>query len=137
MDEEVSLRRFGLRPSTHDLDEVRQILRTRTALERRRQGDGDAELMKLCCVQLFTVGLIDDVRAIWLAKESSFDAHCSIDAQLLCGAGLGQTKISLADEHSPWTTDVLGYLLRWEAGGGFVDFSAASPADRYRDYYRS
>jgi len=55
--------------------------------ERRAQGDGDTELMKLCCVQLFNAGAVGDALAIWRAKTASWDAHCSIDVQLLCGAG--------------------------------------------------
>ena len=48
--------------------------------------------MKLCCVQLFNAGGLRDVAMIWHAKTSSWDAHCSIDVQLLCAAGLGERK---------------------------------------------
>lgn len=92
VDEDESLRRYGLRPSAEDLEQVRDLLRIHTALERRRQGDGDTELMRLCCVQLFNAGDPDDVPAIWRAKTSRWDAHCSIDVHLLCGAGLEKTK---------------------------------------------
>jgi hypothetical protein len=47
--------------------------------------------MKLCCVQLFNAGFLADVILICQAKESSWDAHCSIEIQLLCGAGLQET----------------------------------------------
>src|SRR6266566_5003269 len=96
MNEDVSLRRYGLRPPEGDLDEIRQRLQTLTTLARQRQRDGDTKLMKLCCVQLFYAGLLDDVPRIWQAEESSWDADCSIDVQLVCGAGLDQTEAHLA-----------------------------------------
>ncbi|WP_063857212.1 MULTISPECIES: hypothetical protein [unclassified Kitasatospora] len=48
MDEDECLRRYGLRPGGADLDEIRLLLAERTARERRSQGEGDTEVMKLC-----------------------------------------------------------------------------------------
>jgi hypothetical protein len=112
VDEEMSLRRYGLWPSKGELDEIRQTLRAQTLLERAQQGDGDTELMKLCCVQLFNAGILDDVLTIWEAKESSWDAHGSIDIQLACGAGLEQTKAYLASQGSASAAAALAYLLK-------------------------
>jgi hypothetical protein len=53
VNEDESLRRYGLYPAGGDLDEVREVLTAQAARERQRQGDGDTELMKLCSVQLF------------------------------------------------------------------------------------
>ena len=75
MDEDESLRRYRLRPSGSDLDQIRELLLTQAALERRSQGDGDTELVKLCCVQLFNAGRPEDALTTWHAKTSSFDAH--------------------------------------------------------------
>jgi hypothetical protein len=58
-------------------------------------GAGNTELMKLCCVQLFSAGLLQDVLLIWRAKVASMDADASIDVHLLCGAGLNETKAFL------------------------------------------
>lgn len=135
MDEETGLRRYGLRPSERDLDEIRQILEAQTAVERRSQGDGDTDLMKLCCVQLFNAGVLDDVLRIWRAKESSFDALCSIDVQLLCGAGLEQTKTYLAAQRSEDAAATLEYLRQCEAAGDFADFSVADRSSWYSRYY--
>lgn len=135
MDEDESLRRYGLRPTGNDLDQVREMLKTRAALERQSQGDGDTELMKLSCVQLFNVGILDDVLLIWQAKESSWDAHCSIDVQLLCGAGLEETKAYLAAEGSESTSVALDYLLQCEAAGDFTDFSPENRSGWYSRYY--
>lgn len=115
---------------------VRGILAAQAGLERTAQGDGDTELMRLCCVQLFNVGALDDVREIWLAKESSFDAHSAIDVQLLCGAGLEPTKAYLAGDSAPWAADALAYLLRCEAAEDFADFDVEDRSAEYDRYYR-
>jgi hypothetical protein len=135
VNEDMSLRRYGLRPPERDLDEIRQILRTQTMLERQHQGDGDTELMKLCCVQLFNAGVLNDVPRIWQAKESSWDAHCSIDVQLLCGAGLEQTTAYLAAADSEPASAALDHLPACEAAGDFVDFSVESRSRSYSSYY--
>lgn len=105
------------------------------ARERRRQGDGDTELMKLCCVQLFNAGSLTDILLIWAAKESSFDAHCSIDVQLLYGAGLQETIAYLAAEGCPAASAALGYLRRCEAAGDFAGFSPENQSRWYSAYY--
>jgi hypothetical protein len=136
VDEDESLRRYGLRPPATDLEQIRDILHAQTALERRSQGDGDTELMKLCCVQLFNVGGVGDVLAIWQAKTASWDAHCSIDVQLLCGAGIENTEAYLTAEGSEIASTALQYLLDCEAAGDFDDFSVTERSRAYADYYR-
>ncbi len=135
MDEDESLQRFGLHPAGADLDQIRNLLAARTASERQRQGDGDTELMKLCCVQLFNAGSLADVLLIWEAKEASFDASCSIDVQLLCGAGLQETIAYLAAEGSPAASAALDYLRRCEAAGDFAGFSPENRSRWYSAYY--
>jgi hypothetical protein len=135
MNEDESLRRHGLRPPAEDLDDVRETLKAQATLEHRAQGDGDTELMKLSCVQLFNAGSLDDVLSIWQAKTSSFDAHCSIDVQLLCGAGLEETKAHLSAENSDDASAALDYLLRCEAAGDFADFSVETASRWYAKYY--
>ncbi|MEU9210429.1 hypothetical protein AB0D27_21340 [Streptomyces sp. NPDC048415] len=135
MDEEESLHRYGLLPAGANLDEVRALLTAQTRLEKRAQGDGDTELMKLCCVQLFNAGVLEDVPLIWQAKSASMDADCSIDIQLLCGSGLARTKAYLASQHLPEAEAALQRLLRCEAAGDFEDFSAARYSAWYAAYY--
>lgn len=135
MDEDESLRCYGLRPSVADLQQVRELLAAHAALERQCQGDGDTELMKLCCVQLFTTGDLGDVSAIWEAKTSSWDADCSIDVQLLCGAGLEETKMYLAAQGSEAASATLDHLLACEAAGVFMDFSVEEQSRWYAEYY--
>lgn len=135
MDEDTSLRRYGLRPSADELNEVREILRAEVLLECRQQGDGDRELMKLCCVQLFNAGGLDDVMRIWEAKESSWDAYCAIDVQLMCGHGLEQTKAYLAANASGSAAAALAYLLECEKAGDFHNFSVQQWSIGYSEYY--
>jgi hypothetical protein len=105
------------------------------ARERRHQGDGDTELMKLCCVQLFNGGFLTDALLIWHAKESSWDAHCSIDVQLLCGAGLEETAAYLTADGTPAAAVALEYLRQCEASGDFVGFSIEDQSRWYSRYY--
>ncbi|MFC8515809.1 hypothetical protein [Streptomyces sp. NPDC057257] len=135
MDEDESLRRYGLHPAGADLDEVRGLLTEQTRLEKRAQGDGDTELMKLCCVQLFNAGSLDDVPLIWRAKTAGLDADCSIDIQLLCGSGLARTKAYLSRRHLPEAEAALQRISRCEAAGDFEDFSPAGLSAWYAAYY--
>jgi hypothetical protein len=133
VDESELLRRYGLRPSADDLDETRGILRAQAEL---MQDDQDTELMKLACVQLFNAGDLDDILTIWQAKESSWDAHCALDVQLLCGAGLEATKAHLGAAGSELAAEALGYLIECEAAGDFDHFSVDQYARGWAEYYR-
>jgi hypothetical protein len=129
MDEDEVLARYGLTPTGSDLAEVRTLLVALT-----EQGpEADTTVMKLCCVQLFNNGSLDDVLAIWRAKECSWDAHASIDVQLLCGAGLDETKAYLSERLDGH--EALEYLFSCEAAGDFEHFSVKDRADWYAEYY--
>lgn len=129
-----SLRRYGLNPPPADLPHIRDILRAQAELD---QLDQDTELMNLCCLQLFNAGQLSDVLTIWMAKESSWDAHCSIDVQLLCGAGLDETKAHLRADGSIEAAQALQYLLECEAAGDFANFSVARQSRWRADYFLS
>jgi hypothetical protein len=135
MDEDESLNRYGLHPVGAHLAEVRDLLTVQTRLEKRAQGDGDTELMKLCCVQLYNAGRLEDVLLIWQAKSASMDAACSIDIQLLCGSGLATTKAYLSSLRSPEAEAALRRLLLCESAGDFEDFSVEGHSGFYATYY--
>lgn len=135
MDEDELLHRYGLHPVGPNLDEVRGLLAARTQLERRAQGDGDTELMKLCCVQLFNAGNLEDVLLIWQAKSAGMDADCSIDIQLLCGSGLAATKAYLSRQRLPEAERALQRLISCEAAGDFEEFSVEGHSAWYAAYY--
>ncbi|WP_285743203.1 hypothetical protein [Lentzea sp. NBRC 105346] len=123
MTEDDLLEKYGLRPTGAQLDEVRGIL-----TREMREPEPDVGLMKLCCVQLFLNGSLEDAPLIWEAKESGWDAHCSIDVQLLCGAGLEATLAHLEGE-------ALDYLKLCVESGDFEDFSVSRQAEWYAEYY--
>ncbi len=106
-----------------------------TALESRRQGAGNTELMKLCCVQLFSAGLPEDVLLIWNAKTASMDADGSIDVRLLCGAGLNETKAYLEESMEGAAQAALSRIVLCERASDFSDFSVEKLVLSYRDYY--
>jgi hypothetical protein len=135
MDVKESWRRYGLRPVGADLDEIRALLREHTARERRAQGEGDTELMRLCCFQLFNSGDLDDVLLIWSAKQASFDAACSIDIEFLLGHGLDATKAHLSANRAPSATEALDRLRELEADGEFEGFSVEERSAVYDRYY--
>ncbi|MFE7562526.1 hypothetical protein [Kitasatospora sp. NPDC057500] len=135
MDDEESLRRFGLRPTGAHLDEIRELLGEHTERERRAQGEGDTELMKLCCVQLFNSGGLDDALLVWSAREAGFDAACSIDTELLLGHGLDATKAHLSAHPSPSAAAALDRLRALEAAGAFEGFSVEEFSAGFDRYY--
>ncbi|MFC9958682.1 hypothetical protein [Streptomyces sp. JHA19] len=134
-EEDECLRRYGLRPGGADLDEIRALLAEHAARERRGQGEGNTLVMKLCCVHLFNGGDLDDVLRIWDAKQSSFDAACSIDAELLLGHGLEATKAHLSTHPAPAAAAALERLLELERCGQFEDFSVGEHSAYYDEYY--
>ncbi|GGV13453.1 MULTISPECIES: hypothetical protein [Streptomyces] len=135
MDVEECWRRYGLRPVDADLDEIRTLLREHTARERRSQGEGDTELMRLCCFYLFNSGDVDDVLLIWSAKQASFDAACSIDIEFLLGHGLDATKAHLSANCAPAAAAALDRLRELEADGEFEGFSVEERSASYDRYY--
>lgn len=137
MNEGELLHLYGLRPAAEHLDRIRDLLTAESERERHSQGSGDTELMRLCCVQLFSAGVMSDVLTIWRAKSSSWDAFCSIDVQLLCGAGLAETTAYLATNGTAEAADALDHLRRCEAGGDFADFTVDRQAASYADYYNA
>ncbi|WP_042365924.1 hypothetical protein [Streptacidiphilus neutrinimicus] len=135
MDEEEGLRRYGLRPALADLGEIRALLSAHTERERRTQGEGDTELMKLCCVQLFNSGDIDDALLVWSAKEASYDAACSVDIELMLGRGLDATKAYLSALPMTAAVAALDRLCELETDGQFEGFSADEYSAFYDSYY--
>ncbi|MEH0980885.1 hypothetical protein [Micromonospora sp. CPCC 205556] len=133
MDRDDSLRRYGLHPAPADLDAIRVLLVEQ--IEREYDDEGDRDLMRLCCSQLFHAGELRDVLLIWEAKGSSFDAHCTIDAQLLCGAGLAETKAYLAAEGSDAAADALEWLTGCDEAGDFTRFTVERYARSEASHY--
>jgi hypothetical protein len=135
VDAEDWQRTYGLDVSPSRLDEVRAALAEETAKENVAQGNGDTELMRLCCYQLYRAGSVEDSLAIWHAKEASFDAACSIEVQFLCGAGLEETKSFLAGHGSAAAARALSYLQSCEHGGELQGFTVEGFRRAQESYY--
>lgn len=135
MTDDECLQRFGLTPSSEFAGEIRQLLAEETAKERRSQGDGDGELMKLNCVQLYSIGDLSDVLHIWQAKQSSFDKACYIDVQLLCGAGRDETLDFLDGIASDEARAAASHIRQCVDAGDFDGFTRDAWLAQYREYF--
>jgi hypothetical protein len=131
MDEDEVIRRFGFPPRPADLPELRRQLVESARLE--SAGNGDTLVMKALSVLLFAAGHPEDSLLIWRAKNASFDASCSLDVQLLCGAGFDATLRFLHAVDSDEARAALAYIRKCDATGDFKTLSEM--ASVYRRYY--
>jgi hypothetical protein len=113
------LARFGVPPRQDDLPENRRLLEAETQLERDSDERASTLVMKELCFLLFTARHCEDALLIWRAKRASFDAECSIDIQLLCGAGFAETLRFLRSVDSAEARDTLDCILSRDAAGDF------------------
>jgi hypothetical protein len=134
MNVDESLRRFGLVPSDEALPAIRALLAAEAEAERNDSGR-EEDLALLCCVQLFSRGLLEDVERIWDAKQSGFDLGSSLDVQFLCGAGLAETKRFLAKGPFLAAANALTDIEKAERAGTFIDFSPKAHLQTYREYF--
>jgi hypothetical protein len=128
------IQRFGLHPAEEHLDAIRAIIAEQATLG----WDAHVELMRTCSVMLFNAGHVTDSLLIWQAKETNWDSHCSIDIQLLCGAGLPGTLAYLQAEASrnPEAAEALTYLGDCARPGfDFDDFTPEARSAMYDRYY--
>ena len=128
------LQQFGLVPKDEDLPRIRDLLAHEAYCE-RKGGEREDDLALLCCVQLFSRGLDEDVLRIWDAKSSGFDLYSSLDVQFLCGNGLQNIKVFLKQQPSEAAAKALAYLKECEAAGDFEEFSPAAHLEHYRAYF--
>jgi hypothetical protein len=113
------IERFGVPPRHEDLPEIRHELAVATELAHSDNDAGDTLVMKALCFLLVTAGQVEDSIAIWRAKTASFDAQCSIDVQLLCGAGFDETRRYLERIDSNEARAALSYLMECDGAGDF------------------
>ena len=117
----AALARFGLPARPEDRDAIIAALDEQVRLE--ADEEGDQFLMRLLCVQLFSLGQVEDSLRVWRAKLCNFDTHCGIDVQFVCGAGLEPTKAYLRHVGGDDALD--------EPGIGFVPFRPFPIPARY------
>ena len=127
------LGRYGLPAKLTDRPMIVTALEEQIGLETREEGD--QYVMRLLCVQIFSLGLAEDSLVIWRAKSCNFDTMCGIDVHLLCGAGLEETKSFLAGADTQDAIEALEYLRKCEACGDFDGFSVERASAEHREYY--
>ena len=130
---EEALKKFGLPAAQIHGDEIRSLLANE--IQRERDGEAGEEMLRTLCVQLFSLGHVDDALLIWDAKQSSFDASCGLDIQFVCGAGLEPTKNFLAHCAAPPATAALEYLRECEATGDFEEWTPQKTLSDYQRYF--
>ena len=134
MTTDQSLQKYSLDPKAESLPAIREILAGEVAKERAGRPRG-GDLALLCCVQLCSKGLLEDVLRIWDAKCSGMDLGSYLDVELLCGAGLAETKRFLAGQGTPEAAEALAYICQCERIGDFNHFSPQGYLQSYRDYF--
>ena len=135
MTEDECLDRFGFPPAEQHLPAIREVLASQADRERVSQGDGDTEVMRLCCAMLFSAGEVADAELIWRAKTSSMDTDASIDIQLLCGAGVAATQAFFGATQTPEAEAALKRIGECIAAGDFEDFSVDGYQSSLEAYY--
>jgi intergrase/recombinase len=128
---DAQLAKYSLTPNPKLAEEIREIIRREIADENR----DDNEILKLSCSQLFSIGSAEDSLLIWRAKQSDFDASCYLDIQLLCGAGLEETKAFLSNLDMPEAEEALEHLLNCEKSGDFNEFTVESQNREHHRYF--
>lgn len=84
---------------------------------------------------MFAIGEVEDSLLIWEAKTTSMDADCSVDIQLLCGAGLGPTRSYLQEDGSKIAEAVISRLDACLLSGDFEGFDVQETLEWYVDFY--
>lgn len=133
MTEDDTLKKFGLKPPVEAAPEIRAMLLSE--LKKEESEAGDQSLIKLFCIQLFSLGFVEDSLLIWTAKQTGFDLSISIDVQLLCGAGLDTTKRFLRTQGTEEAVKAMEYIEECERTGDFDRFALDSVLSYYRGYY--
>ncbi len=129
-----ALQKFGLPASAQCRDEIRRLLEDEIEREKRNES-GYEEMLLTLCLQLFSLGVVDDALLIWKAKQINFDTHCGLDVQFLCGAGLAATKEYLLKSEDLSAADALEYLTKCEQTRDFEDWTPQASIKQYRRYY--
>ncbi|MBM0229699.1 MULTISPECIES: hypothetical protein [Micromonospora] len=100
-DADQHLAAYGLRVAAGQVPIVRDVLMRETQREAETYAGtgtvpGNTQLMRICAVQLWHVGAVEDALVVHRARGTSMDATGAIDAELMLGAGVAKTKDYLA-----------------------------------------
>lgn len=130
MTDAEALKQFGL-PS-HVA--CRSAIRAALAEAMQRPWD-EHDLIKCLTVLLFSIGHVEDSLIIWQAKSLTMDLGCSIEVQLLCGAGVEATRDYLSTSPDKQAPQALDHLETCITSGDFEDWTVDTWLSFYRGYY--
>ncbi|MCG5445750.1 hypothetical protein NIE79_004271 [Micromonospora sp. NIE79] len=133
-DAEEHLAAYGLRVSADQIPIVRNLL----VREIRHETDtyaglgtvpGNTELMRICAIQLWHAGAVEDVLLVNRARGTSMDATGAVDVELMLGAGVFRTKeylVTLGTEEARKILDEIAWVEESYDAGHYAAF-----LDRY------
>lgn len=133
-DADQHLAAYGLRVGADQVSIVRDVL----VREARREAEtysgtgtvpGNTQLMRMCAVQLWHVGAVEDALLVHRARGTSMDAAGAIDAELMLGAGVARTKeylTTVCTEEAREILDVITWVEEAYDPGHYAAF-----LDRY------
>ncbi len=110
MEENDFISKFGFIANIQYKSQIIDILNEEIDTYNKAQGNREANLLRLCCINLFSYKNLSDVKLIWTAKMLSQDSSGIIDIQFLCGAGLTETKNFLETQSDDWAIKALTYI---------------------------
>ncbi|MET7866496.1 hypothetical protein [Micromonospora taraxaci] len=111
-DADEYLAAHGLRVDAGRVPVVRDIL----IRETRHEADfyagtgtvpGNTQLMRICAVQLWHAGAVEDALLVSRARGTSMDATGAIDAELMLGAGVARTQEYVGALHTDEAREIL------------------------------
>lgn len=114
-DAEEHLAAYGLRVGADQVPTIREVL----ARETRHEADtyaglgtvpGNTALMRICAVQLWHAGAVEDALLIHRARRTSMDATGALDGELMLGAGVARTRAYLATLGTEEAREVLNQI---------------------------
>ena len=127
----------GLRVAVDMLPTVREILIRETRHERAAYSGagtipGNTSLMRICAVQLWHAGVVEDALLIHRARRTSMDATGAVDGQLMLGAGVARTKEYLTALGTVEAREILNDIAWLEES-----YDSERYAAELDDWYRS
>jgi hypothetical protein len=113
------LREIHLRPTSDASGLLREIL----SLEAADRASGDNpdfyENLYWCAYLVWRLKRVEDVRALWRAKNTNFDTGAGFDVQFLTGAGVEETIRYLLAQSDPESSAAAAHLLKRRDAGDF------------------
>ncbi len=126
------LRAIHTRPSTDASGLLRYILALETGDSSGGNNPDFYENLYWCAYLVWRMKKLEDVPALWRAKNMNFDAGAGFDVQFLTGAGVDETIHYLQARDDPESGAAAAYLIKCKDAG---DFDALQDWAAWREHY--